>query len=158
VSLSAADEPAFFRGIVRLTGVLGALPVAVLKAGAASMLKKATVSPERQAELKADFARNNTVDVRKGLQGYLRWLSSDEDRARRLCDADVPTWVVHAEKGDGGLTPHERSVLDGCPNVHLVTIPGHVFFLPNDVPSAIANIIVQAVESLNQQRSSPGVT
>lgn len=149
VSLSAADEPAFFRGIVRLTSVLGSLPVAVLKTGAASMLKKAAVSPTRQAELKADFALNNTGDVTKGLQGYLRWLQSDEDRARRLCDAGVPTWVVHAEKGDGGLTPHERSVLEGCQNVHLVTIPGHVFFLPNDVPGAIAETIVQAVQSLN---------
>jgi pimeloyl-ACP methyl ester carboxylesterase len=149
VSLSAADEPAFFRGIVRLTSVLGTLPVALLKTGAASMVKKAAVSPTRHAELKADFARNDMGEVRKGLQGYLRWLHSDDDRARRLCDAGLPTWVMHAEKGDGGLTPHERSVLERCQNVHLVTIPGHVFFLPNDVPSAIAETIVQAVRSLN---------
>jgi pimeloyl-ACP methyl ester carboxylesterase len=43
VSLSSADEPAFFRGIVHLTSVLGTLPVAVLKKGAASMVKKAAV-------------------------------------------------------------------------------------------------------------------
>lgn len=144
-SLSSPDEPAFFRGIVQLTSVLGALPVAVLKKGAASMVKKATVSAERQAELKADFARNNAHDMRRALQEYLRWLGRDDDRARRLCDTDLPTWVVHAEKGDGGLTAHERSVLEECPNVHLVTIPGHVFFLPNDVPGAIADVIVEAV-------------
>lgn len=144
VSLSAQDEPAFFRGIVYLTSVLGALPVAALKKGAASMVKKAAVSPDRQAELKADFARNNTDDLRRALQAYLHWLDRDDDPARRLCNANLPVWVMHAEKGDGGLTPHERAVLEACPNVHLVTIPGHVFFLPNDVPRPIADVIVEA--------------
>src|SRR5438552_7126993 len=45
-SLSSADEPAFFRAIVRLGSVLGTLPVAVLKQGAAAMVKKAAVPPE----------------------------------------------------------------------------------------------------------------
>jgi pimeloyl-ACP methyl ester carboxylesterase len=109
------------------------------------MVKKAAVSPERQAELRADFARNDAQDMRRALQEYLRWLGRDDDRARRLCDVDLPAWVVHAEKGDGGLTAHERSVLEASPNVHVVTIPGHVFFLPNDVPGAIADVIVEAV-------------
>lgn len=146
-SLSSPDEPAFFRGIVHLTSVLGRLPIAVLKKGAASMVKKAAVSPERQAELKADFARNNAADVRKALWAYVRWLRRDDDPARRLCETGVPVWVVHAEKGDGGLTSHERSVLEACPQVHLVTIPGHVFFLPNDVPRRIADVIVEAMTS-----------
>ena len=47
-------------------------------------------------------------------------------------------WIVHAEKGDGGLTDEERRTLEACPHAHLVTIPGHVFFLPNEVPEAIA--------------------
>ena len=102
VSLSAPDEPAFFRAIIRLGSVLGTLPVAVLKKGAASMVKHAPVPPERQEELRADFARNNTRDMRLGLQAYLRWLHRDDDPARRLCEAGVPAWVVHAEKGDGG--------------------------------------------------------
>jgi hypothetical protein len=28
-----------------------------------------------------------------------------------------------------------------------VTIPEHVFFLPNDVPRAIADVVVEAVDS-----------
>ena len=152
LSLSSPDEPAFFRGIVHLTSVLGTAPMHVLKTGIASMVKKAAVPPERQAELKADFARNDVHAMKDGLQEYVRWLARDDDRAQRLCDADVPTWVVHAEKGDGGLTAHERSVLDACPHVRLVTIPGHVFFLPNDVPRAIAEIIVEAVEELSSDR------
>jgi pimeloyl-ACP methyl ester carboxylesterase len=144
-SFSPPDEPAFFRGIVRLTSVLGTLPMAVMKKGVASMVKQAAVPPERQAELKSDFALNDVHDMKGALQAYVSWLHRDDDRARRLCDTRLPVWVVHAEKGDGGLTPHERSVLEACPNAHVVTIPGHVFFLPNDVPGAVADVIVEAV-------------
>ena len=49
--------------------------------------------------------------------------------------AKPPAWVVHAEKGDGGLTEHEREVLEACPHVRVVTLPGTVFFLPNEAPS-----------------------
>ena len=86
--------------------------------------------PERQAELQADFARNNTHDMLLGLQAYLRWLHRDDDPARRLCETDVPAWVVHAEKGDGALTEHERAVFEACPDVRVVTIPGRVFVSP----------------------------
>ena len=144
-SFSKADEPGFFRAIIRLTSVLGTLPMPVLKAGAGSMVKKVPVPPERQAELRADFARNNTSDMRASLQAYLRWLQDDDDRARRLCEAGLPTWVVHAEKGDGGLTQRERATLEACPNAHVVTIPGSVFFLPNEVPERIAAVIVEAL-------------
>src|SRR5438876_4033773 len=145
VSLSAADEPGFFRAIIRLGSILGTLPAAVLKKGAGSMVKRAPVPPEQQAQLQADFARNNTRDMRRGLQAYLRWLHRDDDPARRLCEAGVPTWVVHAEKGDGDLTQHERATLEACPQVRVVTLPGQVFFLPNEVPERIADLIVQAL-------------
>jgi hypothetical protein len=49
------------------------------------------------------------------------------------------------KKGDGALTDHERAVFEACPNVHVVTIPGQVFFLPNEVPERIAGVIVQAL-------------
>ena len=147
-SFSKADEPGFFRAIIRSCSVLGNLPMAVLKAGAGSMVKKAPVSSERQAELRADFALNKTRDMRKGLQAYLGWLHADDGRARRLCEAGLPTWVVHAEKGDGGLTEDERATLEACPHVRVVTIPGDVFFLPNEVPGRIADVIVEALKAV----------
>ena len=147
VSLSTADEPGFFRAIVHLSSPLGTAPVRLLRAGATSMAGKAAVPAQRQAELKADFRRNDPHDVREALRGYLHWLARDDDPARRLCETGVPVWVVHAEKGDGGLTSHERSVLEACPQVQLVTIPGHVMFLPNDVPKQIAELITTALEA-----------
>src|SRR6266576_3387728 len=144
-SLSAPDEPGFFRAMIRLGSILGTLPFAVFKKGAPSLVKSASIPPERQAQLKADFALNDTRDMRRGLQAYLRWLHRDDDPARRLCEAGVPAWVVHAEKGDGGLTQHERGILEACPTVRVVTFPGHIFFLPNEVPERIADLIVQAL-------------
>ena len=145
VSLSPADEPAFFRAIIGLGNVLGGLPAAVLAKGAASMVKRIPVSAERQAELRDDFGKNVPRDMRRGLREYLRWLRRHEHPAERLCHAGVPTWIVHAEKGDGGLTDDERRTLEACPHAHLVTVPGAVFFLPNEVPDQIAEVIVEAV-------------
>lgn len=144
VSLSTKDEPAFFRGLVHLGSVLGGLPAAVLAKGAASMVKRIPASPERHDELRADFRRNVPGDAMRSLREYLGWLKRGDGRARRLCEAGVPTWVVHAEKGDGDLTDDERRTLEACPHAHLVTIPGHVFFLPNEVPEQIAAVILEA--------------
>jgi pimeloyl-ACP methyl ester carboxylesterase len=150
-SLSAADEPGFFRAIIRLTSLLGTLPMAVLKSGAGSMVKHAPVPPERQAELRADFVRNDTRHMRQAMQAYLRWLHRDDDPARRLCEADVPVWVVHAEKGDGALTPQERATLQSCPRARLVMIPGHVFFLPIEVSDRIAEVMVEALAEASRR-------
>jgi pimeloyl-ACP methyl ester carboxylesterase len=147
-SFSAPDEPAFFRAIIRLGAVLGTLPAAVMKKGINSMVKHAPVPPTRQAELRADFAKNNTAHMRAGLSAYLRWLHRDDDPAQRLCSAGVPTWVVHAEKGDGGLTDHEREVLKACPNAQVITLPGNIFFLPNEVSARIAEFTTEALAAV----------
>jgi pimeloyl-ACP methyl ester carboxylesterase len=149
VSLSSKDEPAFFRVLIGLGSVLGTLPAALLAKGAASMVKRIPASPERQAELREDFRKNVPADAQKGLREYLRWLLGGNGRARRLCDAGVPMWIVHAEKGDGGLTDEERRTLEASPHAQLVTVPGHVFFLPNEVPEAIAPVILEAAGSSN---------
>jgi pimeloyl-ACP methyl ester carboxylesterase len=143
-SLSSKDEPAFFRGIVHLSRVLGSLPCRVLAKGAASMVKRTALSTQRQRELREDFHKSVPQDEMRGLREYVRWLHRDERRAERLCRANVPTWIVHAEKGDGGLTEDERRTLEACPNTYVVTIPGAVFFLPNEASARIAGVIVEA--------------
>jgi pimeloyl-ACP methyl ester carboxylesterase len=154
VSLSAADEPRFLRDVVRLGSVMGTLPFAIVRRGAVAMVRLARVSPERRAQLKADFARNCTADMRRGLQAYLRWLNRDDDPARRLCESRNPAWVVHAEKGDGALTEHERSVLSACPHVRVVTVPGTVAFLPNEVPGRMADLILEALAVAGEQEQA----
>jgi pimeloyl-ACP methyl ester carboxylesterase len=154
ISLSTKDEPAFFRAIVGLGGVLGGLPAAVLAKGAASMVKRIPVSAARRDELRADFRKNVPQHNREGLREYVRWLHRHRHPAERLCAAGVPVWVVHAEKGDGGLTAEERRTLEACPRAHLVTIPGSVFFLPNEVPERVAEVIVEAAREAGRLASA----
>jgi pimeloyl-ACP methyl ester carboxylesterase len=154
ISLSTKDEPAFFRALVRLGSVLGGLPAAVLAKGAASMVKRIPVSADRQAELREDFRKNVPRHVQRALRDYARWLGRHDRPAERLCQAGVPTWIVHAEKGDGGLTDDERRTLEACPHAHLVTLPGHVFFMPNEAPAPIADVIVEAVKSRSPSASA----
>jgi pimeloyl-ACP methyl ester carboxylesterase len=151
VSLSPEDEPSFFRALIRSTSVLGNLPMRLLAAGAGSMVKRIAASPERRAQLREDFRSNRPRDMRLALHAYLRWLHSHEGRTERLCEAGVPLWVVHAEKGDGGLTDEERRTLEACPHAHVVTIPGDVFFLPNEVPERIAEVIGEALRAVPAQ-------
>jgi pimeloyl-ACP methyl ester carboxylesterase len=145
ISLSLPDESAFLVNVIRLSNVLGSFPFAVMKQGIGSMLKNLPVTPDRKAELAADFRATDTRDMRLGLREYLKWLTSGEDHAAMLCRSGAPTWVVHAEKGDGGLTDSERRTLEACPTVKIVTVPGNVFFLPNEVPDQIAAVINEAV-------------
>jgi pimeloyl-ACP methyl ester carboxylesterase len=112
------------------------------------------VSADRQAELREDFRKNVPRDVQRGLRDYVQWLARHDHPAERLCQAGVPTWIVHAEKGDGGLTDDERRTLEACPHAHLVTLPGHVFFMPNEAPAPIADVIVEAVRSRSPSASA----
>ena len=148
ISLSLPDESAFFITVIRLSKLLGSLPLSLMKRAAGSMVKGIPVPPERQADLADDFRRTSTRDMRLGLGEYLTWLESGEDHAAALCRSGVLTWVVHAEKGDGGLTDVERRTLEECATVKIVTIPGNVFFLPNEVPDQIASVIIEAVAAI----------
>ena len=145
VSLSRRDEPAFFRAIVRLGDVLGGLPSAMLMRMTAIAVKSARVSDQHRAQMRADFRRNDARVLRRGLRAYLEYLGKHESAADRLCAAEVPTWIVHAEKGDGGLTTQERRTLEACPRTNLITIPGTRYFLPDEEPERVAEIIADAI-------------
>jgi hypothetical protein len=55
------------------------------------------------------------------------------------------SWVVHAEKGDSGLTDDERRTLEASQHTLVVTIPGDAFLLPNEASARVADVIVEAV-------------
>ena len=145
ISLSSKDESAFFRGLIQSGKVLGSAPSRLLATVAASMIKRTELPAERKGELQEDFHKNVPADTMRALGAYVSWLHRLKRPAERLCRAGVPTWIVHAEKGDGGLTDDERKTLEACEQTHVVTIPGNVFFLPNEAPARVADVIVEAV-------------
>jgi pimeloyl-ACP methyl ester carboxylesterase len=145
ISLSSADESAFFRGLIQSSKVLGSAPSRVLSKVAASMIKRTALSDERKRELQQDFRRNVPRDTTSVLREYVSWLHRQDRPADRLCQAGVPTWILHAEKGDGGLTDDERKTLEACPHTHVVTVPGNAFFLPNEASARVADVILAAL-------------
>ena len=108
-------------------------------------VRTARVSDAHRSQMRADFRSNDARVLRSGLRAYLEYLGRHESPAERLCHAGVPTWVVHAEKGDGGLTDEERRALAACPHTNLITIPGTCYFLPDEEPQRVAEIIAEAI-------------
>lgn len=145
ISMSRRDESLFFRAICRLGDVLGGLPSAALLKMMGPATKRVRVPAERRAEILADLRTNEPQVMRKIFRSYLSYLGGQDRPAARLCDAGVPTWVVHAEKGDGGLTGDERRTLEACSHATVVTIPGTSFFLPNEEPRRIAEVVAEAL-------------
>jgi len=148
ISLSSKDDPAFFRAIVRLGSVLGTLPTTVLIRLSATMMRSVSLPPERRAEYAADLRQNDARVMRRVLREYERYLRQYPQPAARLCGAGVPTWVVHAEQGDGGLTAEERRTLAGCRNVSVTTLPGRSYLLHSERPREIAELITDAVAAV----------
>ena len=105
--------------------------------------------------MREDFRKNTPQHVQHGLREYVRALHRHEHPAETLCRTGVPMWIVHAEKGDGGLTDDERRTLDSCPHAHLVKLPGAVFFMPIEAPEPVAKVILEAV-NLRTSPASPG--
>ena len=94
----------------------GALPYAFMRL-MLPMLKQSTIPAERQAELLAEFKRNQPKELRRLIRAYLRDLGREPLIGDRLRALDAPVWIVHADKGDGRLTAQERRSLAGCPTM-----------------------------------------
>jgi pimeloyl-ACP methyl ester carboxylesterase len=145
ISLSLRDEPLFLRVLDWAGAVVGDLPFSAMRKMMGSLTKHVKVSEARRAELLDDLRKNNPSSMRKVFHGYLQYLGRPDAPATRLCDAGVPAWFAHAEKGDGDLTDDERHTLEACPNIEVITIPGKSFFLPNEEAERIAELVVDAL-------------
>jgi len=145
ISLTTEDEAGFFRAVVRASQKVGSWPMAILL-GLMPLMARSAKTPElHKKELIEDFKQNKARDSVRACIEYLDYIAADRDFAAELAASGNPVWVVHAEKGDGGLTDAERATLQAAPNVTLVTIPGSVFLLPDEVPEQTAAVIATAL-------------
>ncbi len=145
ISLTTEDEAAFFRAVVRASQKVGTWPMAALFRLMPLMARSAKTPPLHKKELIEDFKQNRASDAVPACVEYLDYIAAERDFAAELAASGNPTWVVHAEKGDGGLTDSERATLQAAPNVTLVTIPGSVFLLPDEAPQKTAETIASAL-------------
>lgn len=147
ISLSLDDEAKFLRAFDKLAVALGSLPFAAMRQMMGPMMKHTSVPEARRVELLDDLRRNDPKTMRRLFHEYLRYLAGQHSPATRLCDTGRPTWVVHADKGDGGLTDDERRTLEACPHVSVETIPGECFLIPNEAPERVAAVVAAALSA-----------
>lgn len=145
-SFSRRDEGVFFRGIDQLARVLGHLPYAALLKMMGPAMKGMPLPPERREVLAAEMRKTDPHVARRAIHSYLQYLDGHSSVAPRLCDAGVPAWVVHGERGDGGITDDERRTLEACPRISVITIPGASYFTPNEEPALVAKLVVEALD------------
>jgi pimeloyl-ACP methyl ester carboxylesterase len=149
ISLTTEDEAAFFRGVVRASQKVGRWPMAALFRLMPLMARSAKTTQLHKKELIEDFKQNRAGDAVLACVEYLDYIAEDRDFAAELAASGNPVWVVHAEKGDGGLTDAERATLQAAANVTLVTIPGSVFLLPDEAPQETAAAIRSALSQVS---------
>jgi len=149
ISLTTTDESAFFRSVVQVSRKLGSWPMAVLLRLLPLMARSAKTTETHKRELIEDLKQNRAGDSVRVCSEYLDYIGAGGDPAAALAASGNPAWVVHAEKGDGGLTDAERATLEAAANVTLVTIPGAVFFLPDEAPQRTAEVIATALSQVS---------
>ena len=145
ISLTTQDEAKVFRALVRTSQKVGSWPMAAMLRLLPLMARTAKTPDRHKVELVEDLKQNRPRDSLRVCIEYLDYIDAHRDYALELASSPHPVWVVHAEKGDGGLTDAERATLQAAPNVTLVTIPGSVFLLPDEAPQRTAEAIVDAL-------------
>jgi pimeloyl-ACP methyl ester carboxylesterase len=148
ISLTTEDEAGFFRAVVRASQKVGSWPMAILLRLLPLMARSAKTPEPHKRELIEDLKQNRAGDSVRASIEYLDYIAADPDYAAQLAASGCPVWVVHAEKGDGGLTEEERAILTAAANVTLVTIPGAVFLLPDEAPQHTAAVIATALSEV----------
>ena len=149
-SFSRRDEAMIIRVLDRLTRLLGRLPFTAMRSLIRFAVKDSPLPPDRLAELVAELQKNDPEFMRRSIHSYLRYLDQHGSVAQRLCAAAVPSWVVHGQTGDGGITDDERRTLQAYPWIRIVTIPGGSFFTPNEEPALVADLVVAALHAATQ--------
>ncbi len=148
-SFSRGDEAAFMRMLDQVGRVLGPLPFAALLKMMGMGMKQVPVPQERRDALVAEMRKNQPAVFQRSIHAYLRYLDKHGSVATRLCESGVPAWVVHGERGDGGISDDERRVFDACPQVSVVTIPGASYYPPVEEPALVAKLITEALDRVD---------
>lgn len=147
ISLSTEAESDFFRRVVRVSQRAGRWPMAVFLRLLPLMARFTDLPRHHKRDLVQDLKQNRAGDSIRVCGAYLDYIADTRDFAAELAASGSKAWVVHAERGDGGLTDRERATLEAAAGVTLVTIPGSVFLLPDEAPEQTADVIARALSA-----------
>ena len=129
---------------------LGAVPVvgqlawlAMLKTMPKAMGKR--FPAERRQALVADMANNDPRFCRRGVRTYFEYLDAHGSLVPRLCQSGVKSYVVFGDNDEIGLTDEERSALENCTDVTLITVANATHGLIIEQPARIAELILELI-------------
>jgi pimeloyl-ACP methyl ester carboxylesterase len=130
---------------------LGSVPVvgqlawlAMLKTMPRAMGKR--FPAERRKALIADMANNDPRFCRRGVRTYFEYLDAHGSLVPRLCQSGVKSYVVFGDNDEIGLTDEERSALENCTDVTLITVANATHGLIIEQPARIAELILELIE------------
>ena len=134
---------------------LGAVPVvgqlawlAMLKTMPKAMGKR--FPAERRQALVADMANNDPRFCRRGVRTYFEYLDAHGSLVPRLCQSGVKSYVVFGDNDEIWLTDEERSALENCTDVTLITVANATHGLIIEQPARIAELILELIEKKTQ--------
>ena len=106
---------------------------------------KGNFPPARRDEFVAEIKRNDPVVCRRMVRRYFEHLDRYGSLVQRLCDTGVKAWVIFGERDQVGLTDDERSALEACPSVTMVTVPDATHVVMLDQPARVAELILDVM-------------
>ena len=118
---------------------------AMLKAMPKAMGKR--FPAQRRDALVAGMANNDPRFCRKGVRTYFEYLDAHGSLVPRLCQSGVTSYVVFGDNDEIGLTDEERSGLEACADVTLITVTDATHGLIIEQPARIAELILELVEN-----------
>jgi pimeloyl-ACP methyl ester carboxylesterase len=139
-----AKELGVLDRIGRVPGVGQLAWLAMLKAMPKAMGKR--FPAERRDALVAGMANNDPRFCRTGVRSYYEYLDAHGSLVPRLCQSGVKSSVVFGDNDEIGLTDEERSGLEACTEVTLVTVADATHGLIVEQPPRIAELILELVQ------------
>jgi pimeloyl-ACP methyl ester carboxylesterase len=103
--------------------------------------------PHRRDALIGELKKNEPRFLQRQTRDYLSYLDRRGTLAPLLCDSGTPAWVVFGDRDDIGLADDERTRLESCSSVTLVTVADSGHFTLNEKPAEIAAVLLKALGS-----------
>jgi pimeloyl-ACP methyl ester carboxylesterase len=118
-------------------------------------VKGSPLPADRLDALVGELRQNDPRVLRSAIHEYLRYLRRYGSVAPRLCEAGVPAWVVHSEKGDGFVTADQLRTLETYPQITVIELLGKSFFMPNEEPDLLAGLVLDALATIDAAHEAP---
>ena len=143
---SAGDEELDLRILERISRVplVGHVPWLVSRYFL-DFAMRGRLPEERRGELVAEMKKSDGGLDRRITREYFDYLGRHGSLVGRLCKSGVAAWVVRGDRDEIGLTEDERTGLEACRSVSMVTVPDAAHFVMLDQPSLITELILEVV-------------